>query len=232
MRAGTIALVAAAALSISPTVAHTHSGEEPAETTQVRAEFVGRYDGSAMETAMGMIIREDGTFAWGISVGALDLRAQGTWSEVGGTIVFANDPKPVPPEFRWTGTAEKPGSPFLMVQLPNGRQLEYIDVYVRCEDTSLSFNTIPEGGLVLDSEACTEPNALALELPVSINEPQVFDLEEQGWTSGQTILIEFHRNDFGVADFDGVTGQLEGDMLRVEGPLGAMELRKIVPQND
>jgi len=62
------------------------------------AALVGVYDGGQMEIASGLELTKDGQFRYGLSYGALDEAAAGTWSVDGGTVTLAveqyesNDP--------------------------------------------------------------------------------------------------------------------------------------------
>ena len=88
-------------------------GDETESTAQ--SEFVGRYDGSSFETAMGTEVRADGTWGWGLSVGALDMRAEGVWRQEGDFIYLTSDPKPVAAEFSFSGLETSENDPWIRV---------------------------------------------------------------------------------------------------------------------
>ncbi|MEP0392870.1 MAG: hypothetical protein ABJ205_08310 [Erythrobacter sp.] len=209
------------------------SGEESAtETTQTQtaSQYVGRYDGNSFETAMGMIVREDGTFDWGLSVGGLDLQARGRWTEVNGAILFKSEPKPVAPQFTWSGVETTNDGPFLrIVSAESGEPFRYADVRGLCANGEVIYGTANTGEWSPD-EACDKPETIELYLSSYQVLSGPFELRgERAVGEGQTGVFDFHRNDLGVADFDGVMGWLEDGKLRVESSLGAMTLRKLPP---
>lgn len=206
--------------------------EASADTEQTAGEqspFVGRYDGSSFETAMGMVVRPDGTFRWGISVGSLDLRAMGTWHENGDFIVFKSDPKPVPAEFIWKGTQPRSeNGPFLrIVWAGSGRPFDYADVRGLCANGELIRSSVSQEGWS-PQETCDRPTTIQLFMDSYQVLSPVFELSgARAIASDETVTFEFHRNDLGLLDFDGVTARLENGRLRMESPVGAMTLRKV-----
>ena len=206
--------------------------EASADTEQTAGEqspYVGRYDGSSFETAMGMVVRPDGTFQWGISVGSLDLRAMGTWRENGDFIVFKSDPKPVSPEFISKGTQPRAqDGPFLrIVWAGSGRPFDYADVRGLCANGELIRSSVSQEGWS-PQETCDRPTTIQLFMDSYQVLSPVFELSgARAIASDETVTFEFHRNDLGLLDFDGVTARLENGRLRMESPVGAMTLRKV-----
>ena len=211
--------------------------EQPVE--EATSPFVGRYDGSGMEVAMGMVIRPDGTFEWGLSVGALDMRAQGTWEQTGERIFFTSSPKPVAPEFAFSGLETREDAPWLrIVWSGNAKPFPYGEAFVTCRNGWKGVEHVPRDGFPSDvpqqedapdvdvypnddypdespsvRELCDEPATVQLRQSSYQVRSPVYDLRALGWTPGQTARFEFRRNDLGVADFTGVNGHLEGDRI-------------------
>lgn len=231
------ALALALPLSALPpsALAQDAASPEPAPEPkpQEQSPFVGRYDGSSMESAMRMIVREDGTFQWGLSVGSLDLRAAGTWAQRGGRIVFASDPKPIAPEFIWDAVETTQDGPFLRIEwAESGEPFSFADVRSLCANGELVTMPVMDGAWS-PGDACDRPSKIELYLRSYQVVSGPFELVgTREVTDGQTIVFKFHRNDLGVADFDGVTGRLEGEELKMESSLGAMTLRKLAPPSD
>ena len=51
------------------------------------AAITGEYSlGGVMETGSGLLLRDDGSFEWYFSYGALDLGARGTWTRMGNVV--------------------------------------------------------------------------------------------------------------------------------------------------
>lgn len=197
------------------------------------SEFVGDYDGNAFETASGMRISADGTFQWYVAVGALDMRASGTWDHEGETIIFTSDPKPVAPEFAWRGFARTPDAPFLsIVDSASGNPFDYASITVVCANGQ-RLSEQAQLGIWSPSEDddCDVPEKVQLTQSNYEVESRAFDLNGPLKPKpGQTLVFEFRANDLGVADFTGVSGRLDEGVLRIRGPLGSQDLRKIIPR--
>ena len=172
---------------------------------------------------MGMIVREDGTFAWGASVGALDLRAAGTWRQRGEFILFTSDPVPVPPEFRWSGNENgaegSAGGPLAkVVWATNGEPFPHANAKLTCANGAQFHEQIPREGWSPPAGECDTPQSLQLVQSIHNVTSPVYDIADTFAAGpGQTIRFEFHANDIGVADFTGMSGVLEDGILRVNG---------------
>lgn len=225
-------LLSAFALALPALALAQEAGEDsPAPVEQ--SPFVGRYNGSSFETAMGMAIEADGTFRWGLAVGGLDLRAQGTWFEEDETIIFVSDPKPVPPAFTRGEVERSEGGPFLKVVWA-GTDNPFRQASVRglCANGETVSGYTDEGHWS-PGEECDRLETLQFRMQSYDVRSQMFDMSDNGdLAKNATIRFEFHRNDLGVANFDGVIGRFEDGKLRVEGPLGAMTLRKLPPASE
>lgn len=212
--------------------------------------FIGSYDGGRMEMAMGMEIREDGTFFWGLSVGALDMRAVGTWIEEDGQITLTSTPKPVAPQFAWSGIETFAGNPWIrLIWSVNGEPFQYGSATITCRNGETLYENVPRDGLPLPEgqedefrpdhkppfrEACDEPVTVELREDIHRVQSSVYDLRELGWEPGKTARFEFQPNDLGVADFTGVTGRLENGRILLDvrslgrrDMKGPLELRKL-----
>lgn len=210
-------------------------------------DFVGRYDGSSFETAMGMEILEDGTWRWGVSVGALDMRARGTWEQRGDTLVLTSTPKPVAPKFAWSGVekaaTDAQKTPYLrVVWATNGEPFQYASVRILCANGRTFSGQVHSDGYPSDQaleyqdpplpkwdprQSCDTPEKVVLKQTIYDVQSEVFDLKALGWKPSQTARFVFHRNDMGVADFTGVTGALEDGKLKLNGAKWPLELRKL-----
>jgi hypothetical protein len=91
------ALLVAAALAGAPQAMAQDATHHAANATQ--AALAGEYhlDG-VMETGSGLLLREDGTFAWFFTYGALDLGARGKWTRAGDGIDLVVDEMGYPPQ--------------------------------------------------------------------------------------------------------------------------------------
>ncbi|WP_108789827.1 hypothetical protein [Erythrobacter sp. Alg231-14] len=193
------------------------------------SDFVGRYNGNSFETAMGMIIREDGTFAWGVSVGALDMRAEGTWHQDGAIITLVSDPVPVAPEFGWSGFEKTPDGPLIkVVWATNGNPFQHASVKLTCRNGGGFFGHVPAEGWSPPAGECDEPVDVQLTQSIYDVTSQIYDIAGPfNPGNGGTVLFEFNPNDMGVADFTGVVGVLEDGILKLSGAEWPLELRKM-----
>lgn len=204
---------------------HTESSaeEQDAETSR----FVGRYDGSEMELAMGMVIREDGTFAWGLTVGALDMRAEGTWEERSGVLYFANDRRPVSPEFAWVGSDKASGGPLIQIQWStNEEPFSYGSVRATCANGERIYEQVMREGWTPPDTCDVVETVQLVESIYDVTSP-VYTLSDFDLQEGDTIRFEFRPNDLGVADFTGASAQLDDGVLKIAGLRWPMELRKV-----
>ena len=204
-------------------------GAAPA-ASQEHESAVGDYSGNAMETASGLRISADGTFQYYLSVGALDLRAAGTWERQGDLIRFTSDPKPVPAEFVWKGFRTTPDAPFLaIVTGAQGKPFDYASLTVVCANGA-HISEQAQLGIWSPSEddECDQPEKVKLRLGMYDIESRPFDLNGPlKPAAGQTIVFEFLPNDIGTADFSEVTGTLTEEGMTITGPLGEQSLRRI-----
>ncbi|MDP3858357.1 MAG: hypothetical protein Q8Q73_11430 [Stagnimonas sp.] len=94
---------------------------------EARSPFAGRYRiATGSGTAGGLELGADGRFRYALSEGALDERAEGSWTETAGDIRLTTDPKPVPPSFA-RGPDGGGDAPTIHVRLADGRDLAGID---------------------------------------------------------------------------------------------------------
>lgn len=94
---------------------------------EARSPYAGRYRiANGPDTAGGLDLQADGRFRYVRSEGALDERAEGTWTETAGDIRLTTDPKPIAPSFA-RGPDGGAGAPALHVRLSDGRELAGID---------------------------------------------------------------------------------------------------------
>src|SRR5579872_4447977 len=68
-------------------------------------KLVGVYDGHQMEMAVGIELKADGRFEYGLSYGAMDEQAAGRWTVTDGKVLLTSDPVKAP---RFTLIGQKP----------------------------------------------------------------------------------------------------------------------------
>ena len=91
------ALLVAGLLACAVPVAAQDGTQRAAQAAQ--ASLAGEYhlDG-VMETGSGLLLRDDGSFEWFFTYGALDLGARGKWKREGDTVVLDVDDMGYPPQ--------------------------------------------------------------------------------------------------------------------------------------
>lgn len=194
----------------------------------VQTHYAGYYNGNSFETAMGMRIDEDGSFEWGLSVGALDMHAKGKWAPQGDGIVFTSDPVPVPPTFSWSGFGKVPNGPLVKIEwAESGEPFQYAEAVVRCANGHIVQSRVPAEGWSPDPDKCDVPVWLRLIEGIYNIDSEDFLLSDYDLAPGETIRFLFHRNDLGVADFTGFTAKLEESILTLTGHERPMRFRKV-----
>ena len=90
-------LLVAGSLACAMPVAAQDGTQRAAQAAQ--ASLAGEYhlDG-VMETGSGLLLRDDGSFEWFFTYGALDLGARGKWKREGDTVVLHVDEMGYPPQ--------------------------------------------------------------------------------------------------------------------------------------
>lgn len=202
--------------------------ESSAVESKRQDDFVGHYDGGSFETAMGMVIRDDGTFSWGLSVGALDLRASGSWERVGETIVFTSDPKPIAPAFS-DPTLVQDGQDALVrvVWSTTQEPFQYASIFANCANGETITDRVGETGWSPPA-ACDRVTELRLVEDIYDVTSNTFSLTEiQGRNTDLMLIFEFQPNDLGVLSFDGSVGSLADNVLTIQGPEGTFGLEKL-----
>ena len=208
-----------------------HTAQSEAKTATA-SPFIGRYNGNSFETAQGLEIRAGGRFLWGLSVGGLDLRAEGNWREDNGSLVLTSDPKPVRPEFRLSGLSQSPDSPLLTITLPDGRPYTWPTPVVECADGELGYGTIDQTGAYRPEKSCEEPVAITLRRDTYTQDRQTFVLADYGWKPGMTVMLRFEPNDIGVADLTGAILIKRDENFELQWGNDKQVFRKIAPASD
>ena len=175
----------------------------------------GLYRSTEMEIGAQLLLREDGTYAYALSVGALDEQSRGRWSAEGNIVTLTTDPKPKPAVFT-TGPAlsvpegDTEPLPYLYVSLPGGRGVAGIDFTVICRDGSrVDAYTQSDGWSPDDGPVCDTPLSIELYEPIHSVRSKRFPIAP-GATALHFVLIP---NDIGLIDLSGAIALIEGDRL-------------------
>lgn len=194
------------------------------------AGAAGLYTGNeGHEMAAELLLREDGSYAYALSVGALDEESQGRWEERDGVITLITEPKPVPPRFTPAPAIAASGTeppPYLLVTLPNGRGLAGIDFTITCADGTRIDGYTQVYGWDFASETCAAPQAITLREPIHAIESPPYPI-----APGATAL-HFHLvpNDLGRVDLTGTLVVIEGEKLTLVRERGQIRFRRTKPR--
>lgn len=176
------------------------------------------------DAAGGLRIAADGHFQYGLTVGAMDERAEGRWEARGDAICLFTEPTPVPPAFAKAAPVEVDGAvPTIFVSWPNGRGVAGVDFVIGfdqgdpIEDYTQVYGwTMPEG----DTRV---PRWVELNEPIyNIAAPR-FELVEADKGKLHARLVP---NDFGVAVFDGACFQARDKAFILTRPEGEMRFQR------
>ena len=91
------ALLVAGLLACAVPVAAQDGTQRAAQVAQPSLAGDYHLDG-VMETGSGLLLRDDGSFEWFFTYGALDLGARGKWKREGDTVVLDVDDMGYPPQ--------------------------------------------------------------------------------------------------------------------------------------
>lgn len=194
------------------------------------AGAAGLYTGDeGHEVAAQLLLRADGSYAYALSVGALDEESQGRWEERDGAITLITEPKPVPPRLTpappiTTSSTEPP--PYLLVTLPNGRGLAGIEFTITCADGTLISGYTQVYGWNFQSETCAQPREIALREPIHAIESQPYPI------APGAMALHFHLvpNDLGRVDLTGTLVVIEGEKLTLVSDRGQIRFRRAKPR--
>src|SRR6478609_2615763 len=107
-----------------------------AQSAPVPSALPGLYDGSQPEVAAQLELRTDGRFRYGLSYGALDEEAQGTWTFDSGNVHLTSDPVTGPVFDNISAAPGQRGRFAVTLDVPPNIGREFFDVLLRMSDGS------------------------------------------------------------------------------------------------
>lgn len=187
-----ILLVAAAAVPAFPMRA-----QAPPERI-VLADLAGTYDGGQTDMAAGLELSADGHFRYGLSYGALDEQAEGTWTVENGQVLLTAAPV-VPPRFVLVGQSDAPaGQLAVTLDLPEGMSRQYFRAEWRMANGTTNGRQLNEEQTPFELDPGDRPISVVLALPM-------FDLASEavklGTGQGHRVAFRFEPHDLGKAAF-------------------------------
>ena len=162
-------------------------------------KLVGVYDGHQMEMAVGLELKADGRFEYGLSYGAIDEQAAGRWTVSGGKLLLTSDPVKAP---RFTFVGQKPaaaGSLEISLDVPKGMSAQYFDgMYITAKNHGDREQLRDDGLRSWPIDKADPPIKAAVALPM-------FELHSDPVTidpaNGYSLQFRFEPNDLGKVDF-------------------------------
>jgi hypothetical protein len=173
--------------------------------------LVGQYDGHRMEMAAGLSLTADGHFQYGLSYGALDEEAEGTWYFDGAYVVLNSKPVTAP-HFTFLGQAAAvKGSIHIDLQVPAGMDPQYFNATIVMADGTTADGQLSADGLSLSLAGGRSPRSAQIMLPMFdiASDPVAVDPK-----NGLKLMFRFEPNDIGHAGFNGTRLEREnGDLI-------------------
>lgn len=172
--------------------------------------LVGQYDGGQMEMAAGLELSADGRFRYGLSYGALDEQAAGTWRAEGKRVLLDSDPVKAP-HFSLIGQAAAPaGTVRVSLAVPEGMDPQYFRAVVLFEDGATDGGQLSVDGLSLPLQPGQRPASVRIALRIFdiVSDPIPVDIAK-----GLDLSFRFEPNDLGQVDFRDTVLEEDGGQL-------------------
>ena len=177
------------------------------------AALVGEYDGHQMEMAAGLELKADGRFQYGLSYGALDEQADGSWVADHGSVVLTSD-HVTPPRFTLVEQKTGPAKELrIAIDVPHGMNPQYFDAVITFADGHVVQEQLSEDEKVIPLANGAVPTRVMIVL-------SIFDLHGD-WVvvdpaKGNRLRFGFEANDLGKVDFRDVALKNEGGALLLD----------------
>ena len=206
------AIVALAGLLLS-TAALSSSGAVAQVTSPDPSGLVGTYDGHQMEMAVGLKLRADGRFDYGLSYGALDESATGTWRVQGDSVLLTSDPVTPPVFVMLEQRPASDGKTHLVLDVPQGWTRQYFDAEVGLADGRVVGGQLSDDSDAIPLAAGDRPVSLRLALGVYEIRSDAFHLDG---TPASRIHVRFEQNDLGKVAFAKTPLRIDNGNLLLE----------------
>jgi hypothetical protein len=194
------------------------------------ASPAGDYVHSERELIAGLRLKPDGSFEYALTVGSLDERAKGRWEANGNRIRLTSDPRPIAPTITATRIDADPGKPFsIRVLTPRGSDMPGVDMLVEFDSGEPLDTYTPGSPWTLPEEERRTPRFLTFSMDSYRLRSERLPLDPR---PGTVAIFSLTPNDFGVADFDGVEGELQPGKVILRRPEGSIEFRRVEPRSE
>lgn len=189
------------------------SGAVAQATSPDPSGLVGTYDGHQMEMAVGLKLQADGRFDYGLSYGALDESATGTWRVQGDSVLLTSDPVTPPVFVMLEQRPASDGKTHLVLDVPQGWTRQYFDAEVGLADGRVVGSQLSDDSDTIPLAAGDRPVSLRLTLGVYEIRSDTFRLDG---TSASRIHVRFDQNDLGKVAFAKTPLRIDNGNLLLE----------------
>lgn len=185
----------------------------------------GLYYTDMPETASVLELSVDGRFAWFLTVGALDLGAEGSW-RLGedGAVRLDTEPPVRPPEVELLGHGTEPGEGLAVRILDeSGETPVYLDVSGEYDSDEPGYARLDEDHYRFDAETGRRVVAVRVEVPWTGFRSQRFEVP----TGANLVRLRFAPNDIARADFRGERAIIDSEGLTLNVLGAPMRYRRM-----
>lgn len=188
-------------------------------------EWAGNYALAAGPDAAGALeLNGDGTFRFGLSVGALDMTAAGRWVRAGEGITLRTEPRPVPPVFSLARAEPGRGDGTISIKVtwPNGRGIAGIDFRILREGAEPIENYTQVDGWTSEPGPNHRLLSIALSEPIHQIVSPVFAVP----ADAGVFTFVLTPNGMGIADFNEAPAERDADGLTLHWRGGKLRFVK------
>jgi hypothetical protein len=176
-------------------------------------DLTGVYRTNAMEIGGGLMLGADGTFDYGLSYGAIDELASGTWRREGDSVFLTTEPAVKQAELSLVARRELPEGITVGLELPEGLSRQYFSLLLSYVDGRNEEIQLGEQGLTIEDPGKQQPVSVRLILPIYSLASEVIPVPR---AKGISLGFRFVPNDLGKADFKRERLKIEDDRLILE----------------
>ena len=175
-------------------------------------KLVGVYDGHQMEMAVGIELKADGRFEYGLSYGAMDEQAEGHWTVSGDKVLLTSDPVKAP-RFSLIGQKPAPAGTFqISLEVPKGMSAQYFHgmfVTAKGHGDEEQLRDEEPRDWVIDKADPPIKAMVSLQMFGLHSDPVAIDPAK-----GYALQFRFEPNDLGKVDFKATALTIDnGDLL-------------------
>ena len=197
----------------------------PLPAAAVASGRVGRYTHVESELVAELLLRADGLFHYGLTVGSLDEVADGRWTADGTRIHLVSEPKPVPPTITAGPARQDPGAALsLWVTTSNGNGVPGVDFVVGFDAGDTIDGYTQADGWSLPREEKRVPRWVEFSMESYGLQSPRFPIN-QGEANALTFVLT--ANDIGVVDLSETMVHVSGRELIIHRHGGTMRFYRI-----